>query len=122
MGTLSKKTQARLKRKRRVRKRIFGTEERPRLTVFRSAKHIYAQVVVDTTGSTLATVSTLHKEVRECMPFKGKVDAAKYVGKLIAERAKEKGVSRVVFDRNGFLYHGRIRAVATGAREQGLDF
>ncbi|MDY6837953.1 MAG: 50S ribosomal protein L18 [Thermodesulfobacteriota bacterium] len=122
MGRLSKKKEARLKRKRRVRKRVFGTQDRPRLTVFRSARHMYAQVVVDTTGNTLAAASTLDKEVREHPPFESKVEAAKFVGELVAQKAMQKGVSGVVFDRNGFLYHGRVRAVATAAREKGLDF
>lgn len=122
MGSLNKKTQARLKRKRRVRKSIFGTEERPRLTVFRSGRHMYAQIVVDTNGHTLVSASTLHKAVRDQLPAEGKVGAAKLVGKVVAQEAMEKGVSKVVFDRNGFLYHGRVRAVAAGAREQGLDF
>ena len=122
MGSLSKKKEAHLKRKRRVRKRVFGTDDRPRLTVFRSARHIYAQVVADTTGHTLSSASTLDKEPRQRFPFESKVEAAKFVGKLVAQRAMEKGVSRVVFDRNGFLYHGRVRAVSTGAREQGLKF
>ncbi|MDY6951866.1 MAG: 50S ribosomal protein L18 [Thermodesulfobacteriota bacterium] len=122
MGKLSKTKEARLKRKKRVRKRVFGTQDRPRLTVFRSARHMYAQVVVDTTGNTLAAASTLDKEVREHPPFESKVEAAKYVGKLVAQRAMKNGVSGVVFDRNGFLYHGRVRAVAAAAREQGLDF
>ena len=111
-----------MKRKQRVRKKVFGTEERPRLTVFRSARHMYAQVVVDTTGRALAAASTLDREAREHPPFEGKIEAAKFVGKLVAKRAMEKGVSKVVFDRNGFLYHGRVRAVATGAREEGLGF
>ena len=122
MGSLNKKTEARLKRKRRVRKNIFGTKERPRLSVFRSGRHIYAQVVVDTDGHTLVSASTLHEEVRQQLPAGGKVGAAELVGKVVARRAMEKGVSKVVFDRNGFLYHGRVRAVASGAREQGLDF
>lgn len=83
---------------------------------------MYAQIVVDVTGRTLVSVSTLHKEIRQQPPFEGKIGAAKYVGKLVAQRAMDKGVSKVVFDRNGFLYHGRVQAVATGAREQGLDF
>ncbi|NVM56936.1 MAG: 50S ribosomal protein L18 [Desulfobacterales bacterium] len=111
-----------MKRKRRVRKKILGTQERPRLTVFRSALHMYAQVVVDTTGHTLASASTFDKEVRQHRPFESKVKAAEFVGKLVAQRAIEKGISRVVFDRNGFLYHGRVQAVAVGAREEGLDF
>jgi len=122
MGRLSKKKEARLKRKRRVRKRVFGTQERPRLTVFRSARHMYAQVVVDATGNTLASASTLEKEARQHPQFESKVEAARFVGKLVAKRAMEKGVSEVVFDRNGFLYHGRVRSVATAAREQGLNF
>ncbi|MDY6990582.1 MAG: 50S ribosomal protein L18 [Thermodesulfobacteriota bacterium] len=122
MGRLSKTKEARLKRKKRVRKRVVGTQDRPRLTVFRSARHMYAQVVVDATGNTLAAASTLDKEVREHPRFESKVEAAKFVGKLVAQRAMEKGVSGVVFDRNGFLYHGRVRAVAAAAREQGLDF
>jgi large subunit ribosomal protein L18 len=122
MGALSKKKEAHLKRKRRVRKKILGTDDRPRLTVFRSARHVYAQVIADTTGHTLASASTLDKETRQHVPFESKVEAAKFVGKLVARRAMEKGVSRVVFDRNGFLYHGRVRALSTGAREQGLEF
>ena len=122
MGTSNKKRVAHLKRKRRVRKKVFGTAERPRLTVFRSARHIYAQVVVDTTGHALASASTLDKEARQHPSFKNKVEAARYIGNLVAQRAREKGVSKVVFDRNGLLYHGRIREVAAGAREKGLDF
>jgi len=83
---------------------------------------MYAQVVVDTTGHALAVASTLDKEVRQQAPFKNKLEAAKLVGKLVARRALDKGVSKVVFDRNGFLYHGRVREVAAGAREQGLEF
>jgi large subunit ribosomal protein L18 len=83
---------------------------------------MYAQVVVDASGHTLASASTLDKEARGHPPFDNKVDAAKFVGKMVAQRAKEKGVSKVVFDRNGFLYHGRVRAVAVGAREEGLEF
>jgi len=83
---------------------------------------MYAQIVVDTNGHTLVSASTIHEEVRQQLPVEGKVGAAKLVGKVVAQRAMDKGVSKVVFDRNGFLYHGRVRAVATGAREQGLDF
>jgi large subunit ribosomal protein L18 len=122
MGALSLKKKACLRRKRRVRKKIHGIEERPRLSVFRSARHIYAQVVVDTTGHTVASASTLDKETREHPRFESKVEAANFVGKLVARRAAEKGISKVVFDRNGFSYHGRVQAVATGAREGGLDF
>jgi len=122
MGSPNKKRVARLKRKRRVRKSLFGTEERPRLSVFRSGKHMYVQIVDDIRGHTLVSASTLHQDIRQQLPAGGKVGAAKLVGKMVAQRAMEKGVSKVVFDRNGFLYHGRVRAVATGAREQGLDF
>ncbi|HID30371.1 MAG TPA: 50S ribosomal protein L18 [Desulfobacterales bacterium] len=122
MGALSLKKKACLKRKRRVRKKIYGVQERPRLSVFRSARHMYAQVVVDTTGHTVASASTLDKEVREHPKFESKVEAANFVGKLIARRAIEKGISKVVFDRNGFSYHGRVQATATGARDGGLIF
>lgn len=124
MGTFDKK-QARLKRKRRIRKHITGTTERPRLSVFRSARHIYAQVIDDTKGITLAAASSVEKLVRENSELaaaKGKQETAVAVGKLIAERLIEKGVNKVVFDRNGFLYHGRVKAVSEGARKAGLDF
>jgi large subunit ribosomal protein L18 len=122
MGGLIEKEKAHLKRKNRVRKNIFGCAERPRLTVFRSARHIYAQIVLDETGQTLVAASTLEKAMRERPRFESKIEAAHFVGKLLAERAKEKGVTKVVFDRNGFLYHGRIKAISMGAREGGLDF
>lgn len=83
---------------------------------------MYAQIVLDTQGHTVAAASTLDKEARQAPTFKSKLEAARFVGRLVAQRAMEKGVSKVVFDRNGFLYHGRVRAVATGAREQGLQF
>ena len=116
------KKKARLKRKRRVRKKVYGVQERPRLSVFRSARHIYALVVVDTAGHTVVSASTLDKEAREHPKFESKVEAANFVGKLVARRAIKKGISKVVFDRSGFSYHGRVQAVATGAREEGLDF
>jgi large subunit ribosomal protein L18 len=122
MGSLNFKKKARLKRKVRIRKNISGSSERPRLTVFRSARHIYAQVIDDFLGKTLVSASSTEKPVREQPKFENKVALATYVGKLIAKRTKEKGISRVVFDRNGFLYHGRIKAVSDGAREGGLDF
>ena len=111
----------RLKRKSRIRRSLSGTTERPRLTVYKSLKHIYAQVVDDSTGRTLAFASSLSKEL------KGKDDGdkksdAKRVGQLVAEKAKAAKVTRVVFDRNGFPYHGRIAAVAEAAREAGLEF
>ena len=114
--------EARLKRKRRIRQRLWGSPERPRLTVFRSSRHIYAQVIDDLNGVTLAAASTLTKDTREQEKVKGKVEDARRVGKLIAERAQAKGISKVVFDRNGFLYHGRVSALATAAREAGLEF
>lgn len=116
------KRQMRLKRKKSIRARVAGTEVRPRLTVFRSAKHIYAQIVNDDTNQTLVATSTLSKEFLEKTKVKGKVGASVEVGKLIAAMALARGIKRVVFDRNGFLYHGRIKALSTGAREGGLDF
>lgn len=105
----------------RVRKKIKGTTERPRLNVFRSSKHIYAQIIDDTKGITLAAASTLDKELGEIKNV-GNVEAAKKVGALIAKRAQEKGIKNVVFDRGGYLYHGRVQALADAAREAGLDF
>ena len=122
MGYLILKQQARLKRKKRIRKKLVGTEIRPRLCVFRSAKHIYAQLIDDAAGQTLAAASTLEKAVKESSELDNKMKAATLVGKLIAERAIGKGVKQIVFDRNGFLYHGRVKAVSDGARENGLKF
>lgn len=122
MGLLNLRKKARLKRKKRIRKTMVGTQQRPRLSVFRSSKHIYAQVIDDTHGLTLAAASSMEKAVKEQPEFDNKVAAANFVGKLIGERAIEKGVNKVVFDRNGFLYHGRVKAVSDGAREAGLDF
>jgi len=116
------KRQARLKRKRRVRKKVWGTEGRPRLTVYRSLKHIYAQVILDTEGETLCQASTMDKELKGKLKGTSNKDAAKMVGELIAERAKAAKIERVVFDRNGYLYHGRVKALADGAREKGLIF
>jgi len=113
---------ARQNRKVRIRKRIFGTEQRPRLSVFRSAKHIYAQLVIDSTGSTILAASTLTPDLRAEIGDLDKSDAAKKVGQWIGKKALEKNIQRVVFDRNGFLYHGRIKALADGARESGLVF
>jgi large subunit ribosomal protein L18 len=113
---------ARAKRKTRIRKNLEGTSERPRLTVFRSDKHIYAQIIDDIKGATLVSASTQSSEYREAEPPKGKMGAAELVGELIARRAQAKGVSKVVFDRNGFIYHGRVRALADAARKGGLDF
>jgi large subunit ribosomal protein L18 len=113
---------ARQKRKRRIRKKIFGTEHRPRLSVFRSAKHIYAQLVIDTTGSTILAASTLSPEIRAEIGELKKSDAAKKVGEYIGRKAVEKNIRRIIFDRNGYLYHGRVKALAEGARESGLEF
>ena len=110
---------ARLKRHNRVRNKISGTPERPRLNVFRSAKHIYAQLIDDVNGVTLASASSLEKDFN----VEGtKSDAAKQVGMNVAERAKAKGIENVVFDRGGYVYHGRVKALAEGAREGGLQF
>ena len=122
MGLLNLRKKARLKRKKRIRKTMVGTQQRPRLSVFRSSKHIYAQVIDDTHGHTLAAASSMEKAVKEQPEFDNKVAAANFVGKLIGARAIEQGVNKVVFDRNGFLYHGRVKAVSDGAREAGLDF
>jgi len=163
MSKLNPRVEAWQKRKRRVRRRVKGSPARPRLNVFRSARHIYAQIIDDTTGSTLAAVSTLSpdyakaveearaaaeaakaaekaepaaeaegggkakkgkgKKDKKAEPvLQAKIGAAQQVGLLIARKAKEKGISQVVFDRNGFLYHGRVKAVADGARKGGLEF
>ena len=113
---------ARLKRQQRIRKKISGSVERPRLSVFRSAKHIYAQIIDDGQGQTMAAASTLSSEIKDQLSGLKKADAARLVGKLLAVRAKEKGIVKVVFDRNGFLYHGRVKAVAESCREHGLEF
>ncbi|WP_044239729.1 50S ribosomal protein L18 [Chondromyces apiculatus] len=111
------------RRKLRIRKNVYGGSDRPRMSVFRSAKHIYAQVIDDASGRTLAFASTLSKDVKSELDSEGdKVAAAKKVGALIAKICKERDISRVVFDRNGYLYHGRVRALAEAAREAGLDF
>jgi large subunit ribosomal protein L18 len=113
---------ARDRRRARVRTRVRGTEERPRLSVFRSDRHTYVQVISDSSGKTLLAVSTLTPEVRAQLKKTADVGAAKQVGLLAARRCIEKGIKKIVFDRNGFLYHGRVRAVADGAREGGLEF
>lgn len=122
MGSSALRKRARLKRKKRIRKKILGTQERLRLSVFRSSKHIYAQIIDDTRGHTLIAASSVEKTVKEQPKFDDKVAEAKYVGKLLGARAVAKGVKKVVFDRNGFLYHGRVKAVSDGAREAGLNF
>ena len=121
-GRLNPRQEARLKRKKRIRIKISGSQERPRLSVFRSSRHIYAQVIDDLNGVTLVTASTMSPEIREQGKVKGKIEDAKRVGKMIADKAKAQGITRVVFDRNGFMYHGRVRALAAAAREAGLEF
>lgn len=116
------KNQERLRRHTRVRKKISGTAETPRLSVYRSLNHIYAQVIDDVKGVTLCSASTMEKEVKGEIKDMTKTDAAKLVGKKVAERALSKGVKAVVFDRGGYLYTGRVQAVADGAREAGLNF
>lgn len=112
----------RLIRKKRVRKQIRGTDARPRLSVYRSSKHLYVQVISDQSGKTLAAISTLSDGLSETLQKKtATVQAAKEVGTLIAKKCQEQGIGQVVFDRNGFLYHGRVRAVAEAAREAGLQ-
>jgi large subunit ribosomal protein L18 len=118
--TLATRTTLRHKRHSRIRLHLAGTERRPRLSVFRSLNHIYAQIIDDSTGRTLASASSIEKGTRESQGSKS--DRAKVVGRLIAERARAAGIERVVFDRAGFRYHGRVRALADSAREAGLDF
>jgi large subunit ribosomal protein L18 len=117
---VASRSASRVKRHERIRLRLAGTSERPRLAVFRSLSHIYAQVIDDTSGTTLAAASSREASFKDGSGTK--VDAAKAVGKLVAERAKAAGVDKVVFDRAGFQYHGRVRSLAEAAREAGLDF
>ncbi|MDR2611953.1 MAG: 50S ribosomal protein L18 [Deltaproteobacteria bacterium] len=112
----------RLARQKRVRKKVVGTPERPRLSVFRSARHIYAQLIDDTTGRTLAAASTLTPAIKGDLTGLKKSEAARAVGRAVAEQAKSRGYEAVVFDRNGFLYHGRVKSLSEGAREAGLKF
>lgn len=121
MAKTNPSTVARKKRVRRIRKKISGTGEQPRLRVFKSSKHIYAQIIDDTTGVTLASMSTVDKAF-EKGDEKGKTADAKQVGMIIAERAKKAGVNKVVFDRGGFIYQGRVKSLSDGAREGGLEF
>lgn len=119
---MAMKIVGRERRKLRIRKKVSGTPERPRLSVFRSARHIYAQVVDDVSGKTLAFASTLSKDLRGMLENDTKLEAAKKVGALIAKICRSKQIDRVVFDRNGYLYHGRVSALAQAAREAGLEF
>ena len=106
----------------RIRRKMSGTRERPRLCVYRSLNHIYAQIVDDAQGATLVSASTVEKEVRGDLKNAGNIQAAKTVGKIVAERAKAKGIEAVIFDRGGYIYHGRVKALAEAARESGLKF
>lgn len=117
-----RKHELRQRRHVRVRKKVAGTPERPRLAVYRSVHHIYAQVIDDSRGHTLAAASSMDRDLRADLKYGGNVEAAKRVGQLIAQRAKEAGIARVVFDRGGFAYHGRVAALADAAREGGLEF
>ena len=119
---MSKNVTSRQKRKAHIRKTLTGTTERPRLTVFRSLKHIYVQVIDDTTGKTLAAASSLEAEVSTGSEELKKADVSKKLGTVIAKRCLEKQIDKVAFDRNGFIYHGRVAKVAEGAREAGLNF
>lgn len=122
MGSTNQKKIARLKRKKSIRKRVTGTQQRPRLCVFRSASHIYAQAIDDVRGQTIVAASSTEKAVKDRGAFKNKTEQAVFIGELIGQRVLEKGIKQVVFDRNGFLYHGRVKAVSEGARKAGLDF
>ena len=120
---VARRAESRRRRKKRVRRRVQGTSERPRLCVFRSAKHIYAQVIDDSTARTLLALSSLSKEIRTELQGKGgNKEGAAVIGGSIAKRALEQGIKRVVFDRSGFLYHGRVKALAEAARQSGLEF
>ena len=116
------KTTQRQRRAVRVRKKVFGTIERPRLTVFRSLNNVYVQLIDDLKGVTILGLSSSGPEIKKMKVSGAKTDVSKTVGKLIAEKAKKKGIKKVVFDRSGYLYHGRVKAVAEGAREGGLEF
>lgn len=116
------KNDIRLRKHVRVRKKVNGTTERPRLNVFRSLKNIYVQIIDDTTGQTIVSASSLDAAVKGRLANGGNKDAAKEVGKLIGQKAVEKGIKQVVFDRGGYIYHGRVKELAEGAREAGLDF
>ncbi len=120
MNRIRLKRQRRIRRKRGIRHRVLGMPDRPRLTVFRSAKHMYAQVIDDLSGRTIASASTVEKGDKQ--DNGGNAVAAEHIGKKIADRAKEAGIQRVIFDRNGFKYHGRVRALAEAARKGGLEF
>ncbi len=116
------KLESRQRRHERIRKKVNGTKERPRLSVYRSLNHIYAQIIDDRDGHTIVSVSSLGSPVKEAKQHKGNSKTAKEVGTLVAKRAQEKGIKSVVFDRGGYLFHGRVKALAEAAREGGLEF
>jgi large subunit ribosomal protein L18 len=116
------KNELRLKRKIRIRKKLSGTQERPRMCVYKSEKHIYVQIINDESATTLVAASTNDKELKGKIEKTWNIEAAKQVGKLVAERAKAKGISKIAFDRSGYKYHGRIKALADASRESGLEF
>ncbi|MDO4343221.1 MAG: 50S ribosomal protein L18 [Eubacteriales bacterium] len=122
MVSKESRTKVRVNKHRKIRNRFAGTAERPRLAVFRSNNHMYAQIIDDTVGNTLVSACTLQKEVKAELEKTNNVDAAAYLGKVIAEKALEKGIKTVVFDRGGFIYQGKIQALADAAREAGLEF
>lgn len=118
----NEKIEARQRRHTRIRKKLYGRQEMPRLNIFRSIKHIYAQIIDDSAGRILASASTMDKELKGKLNTGGNINAAKEVGHLVARRAMEKGIKKIMFDRGGYLYHGRIKALADAAREAGLEF
>ena len=122
MNILKEKYRRRLKRHKGIRKKVFGDKEKPRLSVYRSSKNIYCQLIDDATGKTLASASTLIKDIKDKLPYNGNVEAAKLVGQKIAEEAAKIGITKVVFDRSGYKYHGRVKALADSARENNLVF
>ena len=122
MVSKQSRSEVRVKKHTRLRNRFAGTAERPRLAVFRSNNHMYAQILDDTVGNTLVAASTAEKAVKAELKYTDNVEAAAYVGTLVAKRALEKGINTVVFDRGGFIYHGKVKALADAAREAGLEF
>ncbi len=122
MNKLKEKRRRRTKRHKSIRKKVFGVKERPRLSVYRSLKNISCQLIDDSTGNTLASASTLSGEIKEKVPYGGNQKAAELVGQKIAEEAKKIGVNKVVFDRGGYKYHGRVKKLAESARKNSLDF
>ena len=122
MVSKKSRTEVRVKKHRRVRNHLAGTAERPRLAVFRSNNHMYAQIIDDTVGNTLVAASTLEKDVKAELDKTNNVEAASYLGTVIAKKALEKGITTVIFDRGGFIYEGKIKALAEAAREAGLNF